>query len=139
MKLKGRVVVTLPSRMDGPQRFALTIVDEASHVEFLELWIDPAELMLALTAHISSGANCDIRLRGLDLIGKTREVKEVLVRAPKRVFDDEAKDAVVIRAAISEHEVDGWKGQDGDLRNGNRQSGAGTYRVAFTRYVEPKA
>lgn len=80
------------------------------------------------------GQNCKYVLSNLELAGKIREHKDILVKIPKTAKDK------TIEQALAEFEVDGWKGRVSDAKNHHRAVEYAdkytSYRVGFTRYVD---
>lgn len=127
--MKGNITISRNSR----GVITISLIEEDSRVEFVEAELTTANFAEALTglAHVE----CKLKVRGLDLVGLKREVKEELVPIPSSPTESE------IKAAFAPFEVDGWSGYRNDATNSHRWSGKRgedglqPTRVHFTRHV----
>lgn len=130
LHLKGKLTIGRP--INGiDQRISICIVDDASGVEFVDLEIDLAEFAAAITG--AGYQDCKVEVRGLEVLGKVREVRTVLIDHPssRHARDDAARREIA--AAVAAHEVDGWVADvEGSLR---RQQNGKQWRVMLFRYV----
>lgn len=132
MKLNGRITI---SRVISNQEISDTInikfIDENSGSHFMEVTMTPETLALALTGlgHLP----CNIELRGLDVLGKTRDMKyeKVIVHSAHASYEE-------IMEAAKELEVDGWKCglQETTQRKVSDRNGEYSIVVHFWRYVD---
>lgn len=142
--LKGKLTISRPqgSRLDDEPHISITLMDADSGCEAVEVRINLASFAEALTGmgHVA----CEFSWNDSGIIGKIREHKQVEVFIPD---GDHHKSLSIIRAAIAEHEVDGWEGRDMDGRNSHRwtrtpppkgKKGMWTM-VTFERWVDPPA
>lgn len=117
-------------RHDGKEVITIEVTDELSGARFLDVEIDPAEMMLALRGRARTP--CKFILRPL-LVGCKFEHKTE--RVP---FDKYSTNKDEIAAALAPYEIDGWCGNRDDMTNGHRSSlhdGARTQTVSFRRYI----
>lgn len=132
---KGRLSISCWSSNQEPYHgFTISVTDEASLATFLEVEVTPERFAMAIASR--GDQECEFELRGLDVVGKRREVKREEVFVPDHDFKDKKENA---RKAVAKHEVDGWLGCDEDAMNNHRRirpSDGGTYyRVGFVRFV----
>ena len=121
--------------LDRPITFR--IEDRLSGIEFCEVHVSLEDFAKAITGQ--GGIPCRVEVRGLHLVGKRRENKTEQVFVPDGPFETREARA---KAAVAEHEVDGWRGRVGDATNshnrisGGRDEGGYRMRVVFTRWVD---
>lgn len=113
--------------------FNLTIRDQSSGIEFVDIEMSAEQFADTITAHSTMDVQCEVR--GLHLLGMQIETKQEIVPFEHRYERDEEKRQSAANAAISPFEVDGWKGRVDDLFNPHHNAGSGKHRVTFTRYV----
>lgn len=68
-------------------------------------------------------------------VGKKREYKQINIKPPKKsspVYWTER----ALQKLIVPFEVDGWKGDIKDFKNGHKRQEDGSYAISFTRYVD---
>jgi hypothetical protein len=136
-----------------PDEVRLEIRDPVSGVQFLELRIDPGEMMRALTG---ATVNAEFELSAVHLIGMKHERKTELI--PFDCFDPKSKRlgdgsriqeshhqrTNAMRKALEPFERDGWIGDGSDLLNMHNRIGGRQgekipkQKVGFTRYVHPQ-
>lgn len=87
IKTKGSLFITTPSYGDGREKISISVTDSKSRVGFLELEIDYNEFTKALVGG-REGQDCDISLRGLGYIGKTRRREMIEVPMPPHEYKD---------------------------------------------------
>lgn len=124
-RVNGKITI---SRWHGNQEprdgITIEVTDETSGIRFLEVGMTLEAFAQAVTG--LSHQPCEIELRGIENVGKVRELKTEVV--PFNYSSDKP-------AALAPFEVDGWKGYAGDLGNPHKVADGG-YRVSFTRYVD---
>jgi hypothetical protein len=133
-----------------PDEMRLRVTDPVSGIQFLELIIDPGELMRALTG---STVQAQFELNATHLIGMKHEQKTELI--PFDCFDGSAtrvdgqrceshQRTDAMRKALAPFEHDGWKGRGDDLLNMHNRVGGRhgektpKQKVSFTRFVHPR-
>lgn len=134
MKIKATAVASLGS----DNFFRLTITDESSRIQFVDLKMTPDEFARMISARVTTDLECDVR--GLDGVGKVRETKTE--RVPFRMVYSGTEEERIRAAqqALERFEVDGWKGRVSDMLNGHstvRDCGRNEQFVTFERLVEP--
>ena len=134
MKIKASAVAPLAS--DG--FFRLTITDESSRIQFVELKMTPEQFAFMISARVTTDLECEVY--GLDGVGKVRESKTELV--PFSPYGSVSKEVRLraARQALEPFESDGWTGRIDDLFNGHRSAGRerGFQLVTFERLVDRK-
>lgn len=123
-EIKGEARLTISAPQGGSQDPGVTIsvTDDVSLTEALELNISREDLMRALMGH--GNIRCQATWR-TDKLGYKREHKT---------------EEGVTEENVASFEVSGWVARRGDLRNGHRRSydkktGKSTYSVVFERWV----
>lgn len=134
MKIKATAVASLGS----DDHFRLTITDESSRIQFVYLKMTPDEFARMISARVTTDLECEVR--GIDGVGKVREIKTERVPFTNLYWDTEDKRRIAARQALEPFEVDGWKGRSADLFNAHRsyKSNSGFQLVTFERLVDPK-
>lgn len=135
-ELKGHISISRPHGHDGPDYINIEIIDLLSGIQFVECHIELADFSEAITG--MGHTSCTFIPRGLDGVGKTRETKVVRVFVPSS-----ERNPNIVRAAVAEHETDGWKGRDADAVNHHKivsRTKEGHFAsVHFSRLVETPA
>ena len=131
------------SRYYGGKRgdgVSIEVKDSASNVQFLSLDLSIEQFGRAVTSMLVDELECTVR--GAHLLGMRHEVKHELV--PFNCYKDGGRGSSdpnsAELAALAPFEVDGWRGNHIDLRNGNRTKREGDKRfqeVVFRRHVDP--
>lgn len=130
MHLPGKLTISHPSG-GGGDYIEIRVEDATSGTPFLALQVSLEAFANAITGRASQ--DCTLELRGLDNLGKRREVKHE--RVPyTRVYGAYAQLAKA--KALAPFEVDGWRGHASDLGNHHKGSDATGYTVSFTRFVD---
>jgi hypothetical protein len=125
--VEGEIEIHRVSGIDDDNRAVRIVVKDAvARCEFLEVSMSLKTFAEALFAR--GGNRCELRIRGLDVLGLKAEHKEELV--PVKDFSFLESDLEAMR----KFEVDGWKGDRSDLENHHRR-GNGVCRVRFFRHV----
>jgi len=134
MKIKGKITIsTIRSTHPRGSWVRVTLEDENSHIHFVEIDIDFEQFGEAITGNGSQP--CNMKLRGLEFLGRKYENKTELVMLPRNATEMEKV------GIISKYEVDGWMGRMLDLENhynyvgGKSGEGYVCYKVSFHRYV----
>ena len=140
MKLPGNVTISRVSFSHGEDYISIKIVDETSKVHFVEAMLSLQDFALAITGR--GFMDCELDVRGLDLVGLQREGKKEPVMVPKGSWDTREERAY---AAVRALEVDGWKGRLSDVMNHhNRRADRDTeaaecWMVTYERRVPREA
>lgn len=140
MNINARLQIGRATSNVNDDYIRISIADETSGVTFVELEVPLAQFAEAITS-LSVG-DIPAKVRGLDLIGKRHENKTVLVEIePGTHMHGDAYMAAVAEAVAEQHEVDGWKASEYELRqwNGHRFTREGDrefYSVILHRYVD---
>ena len=141
MKIKARLGLSRAG-MGEDSYMRMEIEDKASGTRFAELEI-PMEAFAFLVSGLH-GIEADCEIRGIENVGRIREVKTEEVPVTSAMEQWAAcGDKVVISEALAPFEVDGWKGTAGDLFNHHKRihKDDGTLRkpfqsVHFHRFVD---
>lgn len=130
MHLPGTLTISHPSG-GGSDYIEIRVEDAKSGITFLELQVSLEAFTHAITGRASQ--DCTLELRGLDNLGKRREVKHE--RVPyTRVYGE--YEQLAKAKALAPFEVDGWRGYAGDLGNHHKGNDTTGYSVSFTRFVD---
>ena len=130
-KLRGKLTITTPSSSNRPNSWvSITVEDESSHCQFLEIEVSYEELAKALTGR--GYRPCEFKFNEDAPIGKTVEVKKELVHYEG---SSSKKDEALRQKAVEPFEVDGWACNPDDLLNHHNHRGDKNYAVTFRRYV----
>ena len=71
--MKSKVTISRPSFSSGKEIISLTVKDVSSKIRFLELEIKLDDFAKILTG--LSEVECDMKIRGLEFVGKKKEMK----------------------------------------------------------------
>jgi hypothetical protein len=133
--MKGKITITRPSYSDSRRAISITMHDESSGTQFLDVEIGMAEFAEAITG--MSRIPCEFQLFARN-VGKIHEHKAVSVFVPAQRHKTTPE---IVRAAVAEHEVDGWMARDDDAKNGHRITSYADdgyhVNVTYDRFVEP--
>lgn len=133
-RLDGRLTITKRSG-GGEPYVCIAVKDDLSRKDICKVEISMEEFAQALFS--LAECPCQVEVGDLSVLGKKKEVKTVAVRVKTATAN---QDPAAVRAALAEHEVDGWQGADADAMNSHRISGydAEGYvaRVTFVRWVD---
>ncbi len=127
--MKGQLSINRVYCSHGDDYMSIRIEDCLSGVVFTEVEISLEGFARALSAE--GNIDCDFTLRGIDLVGKKREVKTCKIPQPD-IFSEE-----ITENAIGERESDGWEARREDLENRHNFTKDGHIEVVFTRFVNP--
>ena len=105
IKTKGLISISRPQYCDGKEAISITIVDKASHEQFLDVEIPLAAFAAALTG--LSRQDCDITARSLDVIGLTRETDMITFEISQDIRYSRNKLEEVLKLA-EEATPEGW-------------------------------
>ena len=126
--LPGKININRTSSNQEDDYISISIVDESSHVQFVDVKMSLLAFANAITG---MGFNsCDFELRCPELVGMKRERKEELLPRPK--FQDTIED---LQKILNPFEVDGWIGSLYDMTNHHYWVGDNQVKVGFTRHV----
>lgn len=128
---QGSITISRVSSTHGDPYIQVSIQDETSRHQFIELTMSMEAFAMALTGMGAQPLMFD--LRGVDYVGKRREFKNELVPRPPSTERACQNDVAVI--VLAPFEKDGWVGRADDLWNHHKAVGD-KQRVLFTRYVE---
>jgi hypothetical protein len=135
--LKGRLTISRISCSNpNNNRIEIRIQDDASHLEFLTVYVPFLEFALAITG--VGYQDCELELRDVKNVGKVREHKTEIVRFIGASDHYKIVPPAAI-AAMQDFEVDGWIGYSIDMTNHNNRVRYDNkiigYRVNFVRFV----
>ncbi len=101
MKIKGSVTLLI-----GTDNTTLRIEDTEANIHFLEIILSPEQL----TALLSRQANvkCDIKVDGIENVGKKHENKSFEFEIPESVFNSYSNRESAAKAIVDELLTDGW-------------------------------
>jgi len=103
MNIKGQITISRP--YGGSDSYInITIEDDTSNIEFVDLEIGLKEFAEALTG--MSNQKCDIELRGLENLGKKHE--HDVIEFPMPEVEWGKRDSVAFEEA-KKHVPDGWE------------------------------
>jgi hypothetical protein len=135
--LKGNITIGSVYSNHEEAYVSLRVEDGTSSVEFLEVKLSYEAFAHALTGR--GHVPCEIKVRGLELIGRKRLHKTVLVPVPDGNWSTHKKRA---ERAIKELEVDGWHGRVDDALNNHNLSGklgdCNLYKVVFVKHEKKR-
>lgn len=128
----NKAKLTISARRGGDNDYvALCVRDGSSKIEFLELHIEFADFAQALTglAHVE----CEADYRGLDNVGKTKEVSPFEFEMPKGKYRD--KDTA--REIAAKVAPEGWMVENYFSSQGSffTEDGMEMARTTIYRYV----
>lgn len=131
--LAGKIDISMVSSNTEGQYIQITIHDTKARVAFVSARLSFQELTRALIGEGS--VPCRFETHGLDLVGKTEEMKTVMVPLLFTRFG-RAEFARAMREVVAQYEVDDWlaDGYGLDDYNPNQQAG-GQYKVTFRKWV----
>lgn len=107
----------------------ITIVDESSRVQFVDVQVDIKTFMDVLTG--LARQPCEFELRQSELVGMIKEYKSLLVPKPEWNASEEDIDEI-----LAPFEVDGWTATRENIENHHNYRGD-KVQVSFHRFVEP--
>jgi hypothetical protein len=102
MKLPMKLSISRPSYGDGRRKINLTIQDDASRVQFVDLEINLEHMMEALTG--LSHCPCEVEVRGLAYVGKTKVTERREIVCPLK----SCKTEDLRRWLVENAQEDGW-------------------------------
>ena len=124
MKLQGKLTMLV-----GRDGATFEVVDATSGVRFLSFEMNTEDYCAALGRQ--SYITIDMDIRGLDLIGKKKELKPL--KLPVNSYELR-NDKERLMSLIEPHLVDGWRVWSDGV--GVRQDEHGVHNVTLCRYVE---
>lgn len=101
--MKGTLTISRPSYGDDRKKISIEVKDSNSNVRFLDVEIDLDLFAAALTG--LNDQKCDIKVKKLDLVGKTVERDNIEFKLPECNFSNRKEAAKVECNLIV---VDGW-------------------------------
>lgn len=104
-KIKAKLTISRRYGSDET-RISISVTCASSRVEFLEIEMTPEDFGNAVTG--LSSITVDAEVRGLDLVGKTRERREEVVEVNLPSHGKNICEPLILDAA-KQFEVDGWK------------------------------
>jgi len=126
--LPGKITISKTSCNLEDDYISISIVDESSHVQFVDVKMSLLDFANAITGLAFN--SCDFELRHPELVGMKRESKSELLPRPK--FGCSVVD---LQRILDPFEVDGWFGSFYDMKNHHNWVGDNQVSVGFTRYV----
>lgn len=136
-RMKAEIIQTAPQG-DGAADVTITLTDEESHIQFLEIHMTLEEFGRML--HSPTHAECEFTLHHTKHLGWKAENKSVCVPLPSQSIGyrltEEDQDAI-----LAPFEVDGWRARRDDLTNFHRRVRQGDEHcalVTFFRHVPPE-
>lgn len=103
IKMKGTLTISRPSYGDERKKISIQVKDSSSNVRFLDVEIDLDLFAAALTGLCDQ--ECDIKVRKLDLVGKTVERSNIEFKLTECNFSNRKE---VAKAECKLIVVDGW-------------------------------
>lgn len=138
MKFKGKLGISRVTCSDGNDYMNITITDNESHIQIVDVEVDIVEFANAITGQ--SYRDCEFELRGVANVGKKREQKSQKIKIPRADYTNKQWRKDMAEAAAP-FEIDGWKAQIEDY-NGYRSTHPEDhddrtvlYTVSFIRFV----
>ena len=101
--LKGKITISRPTYGDGKKSIEISVKDESSRNTFLTVHIGLEEFAEALTG--LSYVDCDLEVRALRVVGKTKETKPLKFKMPEGAG---GRDSDAAKEACREFVDDGW-------------------------------
>jgi hypothetical protein len=140
MKFKGKIRFGHLQNSQGPEydRCIITIEDESSGVEVIEILGKLEDIGKAILTHREVNCEFEFESQNLDVCGKVREHKKVEVPLHDTAsyrYSNQEKWRKRCEKALKPFEIDGWKGRLADFDNGRNHTSTGCW-VSFTRYVD---
>lgn len=127
--MNGKITISrYSSNYDMERPVRIRIEDGNSGINFIEIALTLEDFANAVTG--MGYVECQFEVRGLDKIGKRREVKTEVVKTKSYNVSKEEK-----LDLLKPFEVDGWIGSLDDLGNYHNRKDDG-YSVGFVRWVE---
>jgi len=127
--LQGKLSISRVHCGHGDDYMNLSIVDESSGVQFVDVQIDIKTFMDVLTG--MARQPCEFELRRPDRVGMIKEGKTVLMPQPEWNATDED-----IEKLFFPFEINGWVGTRENIKNHHNYRGD-RVQVSFHRFVEP--
>lgn len=122
--------VTIARYIGAEEGVHIEFTDDKSRVRFATM-----TLTLENFARVVMGQGCveaELETRALDLVGKTSENKLEVIKVDPPYGD--AKKLAILKAAVLELEVNGWKHRSGDMTNSHNYKKDGIH-IVFFRHV----
>lgn len=141
-KVQGTFSISRTQSNYGPDTFTIRLEDTKARIVFAEAVVTPEDLALALSGR--SDLSCLITCRGLDLVGKVRELQRITLDADSVSHGNrpQAREAVTSHLKESGLAAQGWVCND-DLNAQDSITWLGEDRVyiraRITRWVDPDA
>jgi len=136
VKLKATLTVSHVQCSHGENYISISIRDESSHCNAVEVEMDFASFAKALTGHGYQPCMMDFNNSGV--VGKVHEYKTENVTFKNPYFLREGpRLKAMMDKALKSFEVDGWEANRDDLLNSHRHKGD-FFSVTFHRYVDAK-
>lgn len=86
-KLPMQLSISRPQYGNGKRKINITIQDEASGIQFVDLEIELEHMMEALTG--LHGCPCEVEVRGLGNVGKKRVIERREIICPLKIYNRE--------------------------------------------------
>lgn len=133
INLKGSISISRPQYSDGRKQIEITLIDERSACQAIEVHIGMEAFAEALTG--LGRVACDFDFNNSGVVGMVYEHKTEIVPIPDSLYRDDDKR---VSEVLSLFEKDGWEGCRSDVTNHHHHSRKGDQlfaRVTFTRHV----
>ena len=112
----GKMTISCPMGGNGPDVISISLTDESSGCQVVDIRVDPAVFTMAITGCGSQPVTCRWT-GGVNHIGKISEHKTEKVWVPDASRKDREQE---VAEALAPYEVDGWKGRTSDATNPHR-------------------
>lgn len=134
LNLEGKLTISRINHGSGEDYIEIRVIDTGSSIEFVTASVDFKSFAEALTG--LGYRPCKVEIVNIEDVGKKREHKQVEVYFP--IFYG-VKISTIAMNAMKAFEIDGWLGDESDLKNSHRwikgPDGGHGARVSFTRFV----
>lgn len=129
---KAQLTITRPTYGDGRKKIKISVRDIDARFEFLELEIDLASFTECLTG--LSHVNCDMKVKGLENVGKKRESKTIEFEMSENNHRSK-EEAIRLSKEVT---PDGWicSGYFGSKDSFFRINGKPYARTTISRWVD---
>jgi hypothetical protein len=103
-KIKGSLTISRPTCGNGREYISIQVKDVNARVRFLEVEINYAEFTACLTG--LSETKCDLVVRGLHNVGKTKETDRIMFEMPKHNYNNTRETAIL---EAQKNTPEGWE------------------------------
>lgn len=106
MKQKAKITISRPQYGDGTRKISITVKDTQARHRFLSIEIDYDSFAECLTG--LSETECEMEVRNLERVGKTREIMNIEFKMPGSSYGNKG----IARAEVKKHLPEGWQSSD---------------------------